>query len=112
MLNRILAVIRREYLERVRTKAFWISTLIVPVLLGAMMVLPAYLASRGGGEFDVVVIDLAEHVCPVPATGCPEELDGVRVRGDGIHYTWAGAERTAGAILEAVAAAGGLGAPG
>ena len=25
MLNRILAVIRREYLERVRTKAFWIA---------------------------------------------------------------------------------------
>ena len=34
MLNRILAVIRREYLERVRTKAFWISTLLVPIFLG------------------------------------------------------------------------------
>ena len=35
MWNRIFAVIRREYLERVRTKAFWISTLLVPVLMGA-----------------------------------------------------------------------------
>jgi len=61
MLNRILAVIRREYLERVRTKAFWISTLIVPILLGAMMVLPAYLAARGGGEFNVAVVDLTER---------------------------------------------------
>jgi len=59
MLNRILAVIRREYLERVRTKAFWISTVIVPFFLGAVMILPAYLAARGGGEFSVAVLDLS-----------------------------------------------------
>ncbi|HSO23211.1 MAG TPA: ABC transporter permease [Chondromyces sp.] len=57
MLHRILAVIRREYLERVRTKAFWISTLLVPVFLGAVMILPAWLAARGGGEFRVAVLD-------------------------------------------------------
>jgi ABC-2 type transport system permease protein len=52
-----LAVIRREYLERVRTKAFWISTLVVPIFLGAVMILPAYLAARGGGEFTIAVVD-------------------------------------------------------
>ena len=40
---------------------------------------------------DVVVVDLAERVCPVPATGCPERIDGVRIRGDGVHYTDDGA---------------------
>jgi len=59
MLSRIFAVIRREYLERVRTKAFWISTLVVPFFLGAVMILPAYLAARGGGEFRVAVLDLS-----------------------------------------------------
>ncbi len=59
MLNRILAVIRREYLERVRTKAFWISTLIVPIIMGALMIIPAWLASRGAGEFTVAVLDLS-----------------------------------------------------
>ena len=59
MLSRIKAVIRREYLERVRTKAFWISTLVVPFFLGAVMILPAYLAARGGGEFSVAVVDLS-----------------------------------------------------
>jgi ABC-2 type transport system permease protein len=54
---RIAAVIRREYLERVRTKAFWISTMLVPVLMGGMMVIPAWLAARGGGEFSVAVLD-------------------------------------------------------
>jgi ABC-2 type transport system permease protein len=57
MLNRILAVIRREYLERVKTKAFWISTLLVPVFLGAVMIIPAWLAARGGGTFTVAVLD-------------------------------------------------------
>ena len=47
--TRIAAIIRREYLERVKTKAFWISTLLVPVFLGAVMIIPAWLASRGGG---------------------------------------------------------------
>ncbi len=56
---RIAAVIRREYLERIRTKAFWISTLLVPVLMGGMMVIPAWLAARGGGEFRVAVLDLS-----------------------------------------------------
>ncbi|MFV2072718.1 MAG: ABC transporter permease [Thermoanaerobaculales bacterium] len=59
MWARIFAVIRREYLERVRTKAFWISTLLVPFFLGAVMILPAYLAARGGGEFTVAVVDLS-----------------------------------------------------
>ena len=59
MWARTVAVIRREYLERVRTKAFWISTLLVPVLMGGMMVIPAWLAARGGGEFRVAVLDLS-----------------------------------------------------
>ena len=58
MLNRIFAVIRREYLERVKTKAFWISTLLVPIFLGAVMIIPAWLASRGGGTFTIAVLDL------------------------------------------------------
>ena len=57
MLNRILAIMRREYLERVKTKAFWISTLLVPVFLGAVMIIPAWLAARGGGDFKVGVLD-------------------------------------------------------
>ena len=55
--TRIAAIIRREYLERVKTKAFWISTLLVPVFLGAVMIIPAWLASRGGGTFTVAVLD-------------------------------------------------------
>ncbi len=37
---KIALVIRREFLERARTKAFIISTILVPVLLGGMMFAP------------------------------------------------------------------------
>lgn len=42
--DKILLVIRREFVERVRTKAFIISTLLVPVLLGGMMFAPLLLS--------------------------------------------------------------------
>ncbi len=37
-------ILRREYLERVRTKSFIISTLVLPALMIALMVLPSKLA--------------------------------------------------------------------
>jgi ABC-2 type transport system permease protein len=58
MLPRIAAIIRREYLERVRTKAFWISTLLVPIFMAAATILPALLAARGGGDYTIAVQDM------------------------------------------------------
>lgn len=45
-MDKLIAVIKREYLERVRTKWFIISTIFGPVFLGAIMVLPAMLTVR------------------------------------------------------------------
>jgi len=61
MFSRAMVVARREYLEHVRTKAFWLSTLLVPVFMAAMMIIPAWLASRGGGTVRVAVLDLSGH---------------------------------------------------
>ena len=49
-----LPVLRREYLSRNHTKAFWISTALVPILLVAMMVLGLFMR-RTGGDFRVAV---------------------------------------------------------
>ncbi len=51
--RKVSTVVRREYLSRVRTKAFWISTALVPVLLLAFTVVPALLARRTGGTYRV-----------------------------------------------------------
>ncbi len=56
--NKILAVIRREYLERVRTKAFWFATFLVPVFfLGYMFVQVAALR-KTSGERKIAVVDV------------------------------------------------------
>ncbi|MGQ9494898.1 MAG: ABC transporter permease [Thermoanaerobaculaceae bacterium] len=49
-------VLRRELVTRIRTKAFWISTLAVPALLAAFSIGPALLMARAGGSFHVGVV--------------------------------------------------------
>jgi len=55
-MRNVWLVIRREYREHVRTKAFIISTILMPVLMGGIMFLPARLAMRGGAERNVVLV--------------------------------------------------------
>ena len=45
-MGKLFAVIRREYLERVRSRWFLIATLFGPVFFGALMILPALISSR------------------------------------------------------------------
>jgi ABC-2 type transport system permease protein len=59
-MGKLLAVVRREYLERVRSRWFVIATLFGPVFFGALMVLPAVMASRDKGSADannIIVLD-------------------------------------------------------
>lgn len=68
-MNMVWAVIRREYLQRVRSKWFLFSTLGAPIFMIAIMVLPAYFAARSEeGERDIAVVDrtnvLYDQVAP------------------------------------------------
>jgi ABC-2 type transport system permease protein len=57
---KLWAIIKREYLERVRSKWFIIATLVAPFVFGAMMIIPIYLAakSKSGSEvYNTVIID-------------------------------------------------------
>lgn len=54
-MHKILAVIRREFIERVRTRMFWVSAILGPVFFGALIFLPVLLATRGGSKAIVVV---------------------------------------------------------
>lgn len=47
---KLLAVIKREYLERVRTVWFLVVTLFGPVFFAAIMILPGYLSVKGMRE--------------------------------------------------------------
>jgi ABC-2 type transport system permease protein len=50
MVSKILTVAKREYLERVRSKLFLVTTFLVPVLLAGVMLVPMYMAMRGGAS--------------------------------------------------------------
>jgi len=54
--RKVAVIIRREYLIRVRTKAFWISTVLVPVMMLTFTVLPGLMMSRTGGIYPIAVV--------------------------------------------------------
>ena len=70
-LDNIVVIARREYLERIKTKGFWIATVALPVFMAAVGILPALLLTRTGTKQRLVVVDavggLGSHV--------EEELD-------------------------------------
>ena len=57
MNRKLWAIVRREYVERVRTKAFVIGTVLGPLLMAAMMLGPMLLAKRSGAQLRVAVVD-------------------------------------------------------
>lgn len=59
-MRKLWAVIRREFSTRVQSKAFVIGTVLGPVLMGFMMVLPVLLASRETEAKRIVVVDAAD----------------------------------------------------
>src|SRR6185295_11866926 len=54
---RVYAVARREYLERVRSKAFLVSTILGPTLLASFMLAPILLARQRGRPLRVAILD-------------------------------------------------------
>ena len=57
MISRLWPIIRREYLERVRSKAFIIATVLGPLLTGGLMIIPALVAGKAGKPLRVAVLD-------------------------------------------------------
>lgn len=45
-MNKTLLIFKREYLTRVTKKTFLIMTLLMPILMGALMIVPSYLANK------------------------------------------------------------------
>ena len=60
---KLFAVIKREFMERVRTRAFLVSTLLGPLFFAAILILPAWFAQRQKGS------DMAAAVVILDATG-------------------------------------------
>lgn len=56
-MSKLFAIIRREFIERVRTKAFLIGTLMGPILFYAVGKLPQLMMGKASGTQTIAVID-------------------------------------------------------
>ena len=53
----VLTIAKREYLTRVKSKGFWIATLLLPVAMAALTVLPSVIAMRAQATLRVAIVD-------------------------------------------------------
>ncbi|MGP1667703.1 MAG: hypothetical protein ACTS5I_17750, partial [Rhodanobacter sp.] len=67
-MKKIIAVIRREFVERVRTKAFVISTVLLPVFMVALVILPALMMSGGDRTQRVALVDASSTLLGQPVS--------------------------------------------
>ena len=90
-MRKLLAVIRREYVQGVRNKGFIISTLLAPAIMALFFVVPVLLATlRTGGATRLAVVDLTGGRLYGPlseALSRPDvgEDDGPRRPPEGLH---------------------------
>ena len=55
-MNKIVLIVKREYLTRVRKRAFIIMTLIGPLLFAAFLIIPAWLATVEDKDGKIVAV--------------------------------------------------------
>ncbi|MDH3269825.1 MAG: ABC transporter permease [Gemmatimonadota bacterium] len=70
ILPEVRAVIRREYLQRVRSRWFIAATIIAPLFMAGLVILPAYFAGQGEqADRDLAIVDgtgvLYERLAPM-----------------------------------------------
>src|SRR2546422_11627814 len=61
-MRKVWVVIRREFVERIRRRWFWVMARLGPLFFAAVFVLPTVLARRGGVRLSVVVDATSEPV--------------------------------------------------
>jgi ABC-2 type transport system permease protein len=56
-MNKISLIIQREYLTRVKKKSFIVMTILGPVLMAALFIVPVFLSQMGGKSKTIQVVD-------------------------------------------------------
>ena len=60
--NDLTVIAKREYTARIRSKAFWISTIALPLLMGTWMVIPGLIMSKSRSTQKLAVVDATGEV--------------------------------------------------
>jgi ABC-2 type transport system permease protein len=86
--KKIFAVIRREYIERVRTKAFWIGTALIPVFFMAYIGIQVATSHNAAGNRSVAVVDVSGRLYEPLARDLAERETKARTEGSGKNVHW------------------------
>jgi ABC-2 type transport system permease protein len=70
--KRARLIAKREYLARLRSKGFWISTLALPILMGVWLVLPGLMIAKTGASQRLAIVDRTGRVAEALATRLDE----------------------------------------
>ena len=68
MKSPILLIIQREFITRVRKKTFLLMTLLAPLLLAAVMIVPGLLASMPEDDKSIIILDEPSILAPEKGT--------------------------------------------
>jgi ABC-2 type transport system permease protein len=101
---KLWSVVRREYVERVRTKGFLIGTILGPLLMSGLMIVPVLVARSGGKLLSVTVLDRTGAVGPAVEKALREARFDDKPRFDVREATAAPAAEQEAALREAVLA--------
>jgi ABC-2 type transport system permease protein len=110
-MNKMFAVIKREYLQAVRKKMFIFMTIFFPVLMAALFILPRFLIASGLGDKKVVVIDgtgalggsfsrRVEPVAPDPRKALSSQSQGDVPQSIDVEYVDAHGQRDLSAVAK------------
>ncbi len=55
--DKVKVLVKREYLSRIKTKGFWLSTILVPALFAGLALLPALVMSKTTTDHTLVLVD-------------------------------------------------------
>ncbi|HVR95553.1 MAG TPA: ABC transporter permease [Thermoanaerobaculia bacterium] len=79
----IAVVAKREYLLRIKSKGFWIGTLVLPLFAAAVTLLPAVFLAKSRSTHRVVVVDETGQVTPELTTLRPAPVRPGKKQGGG-----------------------------
>ena len=61
-IDKMLVIAKREYKSRIQSKGFWLATLAIPLLMGALIFVPSLLISKTKSTQRLALLDLTGQV--------------------------------------------------
>lgn len=72
-LDKVRVIAKREYLSRIRTKGFWVATVLMPLVMASLFVVPVLIMARSTASLHAVLVDGTGALGPAIAARLGEE---------------------------------------